>query len=229
MTEAEKSNNDKPTPFWMRQAPITVLGVLILGIVGSTVYDLLVKPGLTSFGRLILDVITFGSTTLKNAAYSSAALDPTPISALVLLQAGLVIVAFPAIRLIARARNSKELEKLRERIEKTDEEEKSALVAELERLKKKLRKLRIVFWSIFIPWWTGLFVAFAVHNQSVVIWRAFNANLAILTPYITADKKAQLQAQFSAMEAANEYQSLMAQMKESAHAHNVKLRNIETW
>jgi hypothetical protein len=229
MTDTDKTGNVDRQPFWMRQAPITIVGVLLLGVVGSTVYDLLVKPGITSFGRLLLDVITLGSATLRNAAYSSAALDPTPVSALVLLQAGLFIAAFPAIRLIARARDSRDLEKIREKIEQAGGGEKEALEKKLERLKKKLRKLRLFFWSIFVPWWIGLFVAFAVHNQSVVIWRAFNANLAILAPHIASEKKSQLQAQFAAMETNSDYQSLMVQMKEFARIGNVMLRDIETW
>ena len=190
MTDIENRPKADSQPFWMRRAPITVVGVILLGIVGSTVYDLLVKPGITSFGRFILDIITLGSTTLRNAAYSSAALDPTPVTSLVLLQAGLFVVAFPAVRLIARARNDREKEMIRKKLENAVEGEKDA--QEPERLKRKIRKLKIFFWAIFIPWWIVLFVAFAVHNQSVVVWRAFNVNLTILAPQITPDQKAQL-------------------------------------
>ena len=216
-------------PFWMRQAPITIVGVLLLGIVGSTVYDLLVKPGITSFGRFILDVISLGSSTLRDASYSSAALDPTPVSALVMLQAGLVVAAFPAIRDIIQARNSRELATVREKIKQAGEDKKDSLEKEVGRIKKKVLKLKIFFWVIFIPWWAGLFVAFAVHNQSVVIWRVFNSNLAILAPHISSDKKAQLLAQFAAMESSSDYQSLMSQMRDLAKADSVKLRAIETW
>src|SRR2546427_8335681 len=57
---------------------------IILGIIGSGLWDMVVKPGVTGFGRFTLSLFTLGSVTLRNAAYSSAALDPTPLPALMI-------------------------------------------------------------------------------------------------------------------------------------------------
>ncbi|PYS27914.1 MAG: hypothetical protein DMF75_19615 [Acidobacteria bacterium] len=68
-----------------RRIAWVVLGTVILGAVGSGLWDLLMKPGVSRFGRLFLGIITFGSKTLRDSAYSSAALDPTSLPALVIL------------------------------------------------------------------------------------------------------------------------------------------------
>ncbi len=106
----ENSTNSKSW-FLTKQAPITVIGVLVLGIVGSTLYDLLVKPGLSTFGRFCLDVITLGSQTVKDYAYASAALDPTPVTNLYLLQIIIIAAGFPAARMIERKISTNRKEK----------------------------------------------------------------------------------------------------------------------
>jgi hypothetical protein len=77
--------NNKPGQWWSKPAPITIIGVVLLGVLGSILYDLLVKPGLTTGGRVVLKILTLGSATLRDAAYESAALDPTPVTGLLLL------------------------------------------------------------------------------------------------------------------------------------------------
>src|SRR5205814_206691 len=63
----------------------TILGVIVLIVGVSLLYDFLVKPGITNVGRFLLDVITLGSKSIRDSAYSSAALNPTPLSALIIL------------------------------------------------------------------------------------------------------------------------------------------------
>lgn len=224
-------NKTKDTqPFWLRQTSITIVGVLLLTLVGSTLYDLLVRPGLTSFGRLILDVVTFGSTTLRDAAYSSAALDPTPVTAILLLQVVLVFAVLPGLIVVSRAmeaRRDKAIEKKFD--EAPDGEVKTLLESELERSRGIERRMTILFWVIFIPWFAAILVGGTVHNQSVLIWRVFHADIAILTPYIAPNEKAQMIAQFAAMETGNDYQVIRDRMDALAKDLGVKIKNIETW
>ena len=149
-----EKKSDDAKPFWLKQAPITIAGMLILGIVGSTLYDLLVKPGLTSAGRQILDAITFGSVTLKNAAYSSAAIDPTPVSALVLLQAALAVATLPAAWLVAQSIAKRDIDALERMSREANNIDNSEVKQRLElkqiRIAKRLRVLVWSFWLIFL-------------------------------------------------------------------------------
>jgi hypothetical protein len=63
-------------------APTTIFGLLVFGIVTFIVTDLLLRPGLSAAGRVLLNIITFGSSAVRDATYATAALDPTPLPAL---------------------------------------------------------------------------------------------------------------------------------------------------
>lgn len=225
-----KRENNTSQPFWLRQAPITILGVLLLGIIGSSLYDLLVKPGLTNFGRFVLDAVTLGSVTVKDAAYSSAAMNPTPVSALVLLQAGLFLTTLPALSILGRTIARRETNTIEFKLEKAYEEErKEKILEEMNKLTKKLRKLRLAFWLLFVPWFFALAIGFSVHNQSVLVWRAFNVNLAILGSQITTDERLMLQSQFAKMNTGDDYKKIREHMSKLADSRGVKLKTIETW
>jgi len=68
-----------------KRAVLAVIGAIILGAIGSGLWEMIAKPGLSSLGRLFLTLVTFGSESARNNAYADAALDPTAIPSLVLL------------------------------------------------------------------------------------------------------------------------------------------------
>lgn len=228
-----EKKSDDAKPLWLKQAPITIVGVLVLGIVGSTLYDLLVKPGLTSAGRQILDAITFGSVTLKNAAYSSAAIDPTPVTSLVLLQAALAVATLPAIGLVVQSIVKREIDVLKrmsnEENNLGNSEIKQRLELKQNQIAKKLRVLVWLFWLIFLPWISVVLVAFSVHNQSVLVWRAFNANMAILEPHVTREEVLALRAKYAQMETGDAYKAIQDEMSLLANERGAKLKSIQTW
>jgi hypothetical protein len=209
-----------------KQAPITIIGVLVLGILGSTLYDLLVKPGLSTFGRIGLDFITLGSETVKNYAYASAALDPTPVTSLYLLQIVLIIACFPAARMIGRIISKNKNKKVDET---SDEQQLTLLRQESGRLKAKLRVLEWFFWITFLPWLFLTFVAFSVHNQSILIWRVFNANITIVAPVTSDADIKQLKASYCAMKSRNDYLAIKSKIKSIASKNNIEITQIDTW
>ena len=106
----------------------------------------MVKPGITKVGRLILDIFTLGSIALKDAAYSSAALDPTSLSGLALLQLGIVILTIPSIDVYIRTKMIR-----RNDLDNETDIEKEKIVSELNVLERKIKILEISFWVVFIP------------------------------------------------------------------------------
>jgi hypothetical protein len=67
------------------RSPVTVVGIILLSITATVVYDLAVKPGLSSAGRFFLNIMTLGSQKVQDTAYAEAAIDPTPVTSLILL------------------------------------------------------------------------------------------------------------------------------------------------
>lgn len=215
--------------FWLRPAPITIVGAVLLGVIGSTIYDLIVKPGLSTFGRFILNLLTLGSKNLQDAAYSSAALDPTPISSLLILYAILGLATFPAVRVLTRERKDDPRDFERQLEHLSDEDRQLLIETTLTSLRRKVTRIKVAFFAIFTPWWLGLCIALMVHNQSVAIWRAFHVNVAILTPGITPAERSQLVADFSSMKGRDDFQSIRKRMGGLASRSGIKLKDIETW
>lgn len=222
---------EKQKSFWLRNAPITAAGVFLFGLLCNTIYDLLVKPGLSAFGRLTLDLMTLGSNTIKDAAYSAAGLDPTPVTGLMILMGVITAAGFPAISLISRQLAERDKDKLNEQLEKAKTEEEKNIAQEKihQQITKKVKKFKLIFWLIFLPWFIGAWGAFNIHNQSIVIWRTFHANLAIISPHIGEIDRLKITADFTKIESKADYQKVLSAMEYIAKANGEKLVAIETW
>jgi 4-amino-4-deoxy-L-arabinose transferase-like glycosyltransferase len=220
----------KPASIWAKPAPITLLGVVILGIVGSTLYDLIVKPGLTGVGRLVLNVLTLGSQRLLDSVYAAASLDPTPVTGLLLLQGALLAASLPAVSMFSRRMVERDKERIEERTKDLKADDQQALLkGERDRLKKRLNKLRSLFWLIFLPWLVMAVVAFALHNQSILVWRVFQANLQAIGPVATPQEIAKFRSEFALMNSKADYLAIMEQMTKVARERHAKLIETETW
>ncbi len=215
---------------WSKQAPITIAGVVLLGIIGSTLYDLLVKPGLTKFGRFALDVLTLGSKRLLDSSYASASLDPNPVTGLLLLQGALLAASYPAFVMLGKWVAERERDKIEQRTKDLPEGDVNAAIErERDRLSKKVKRLTLSFWIMFLPWILMAVLAFSVHNQSVLVWRVFNANLVIISPKATPVEIAQFRAKFASMKSKSDYVTLSNTMSTLAKERGIELHTVETW
>jgi hypothetical protein len=72
-------------------------------------------------------------------------------------------------------------------------------------------------------------IGFAVHNQSVIIWRIFHAELKIISPYISPMEERILLSRFSSVKARSDYLPIQAQLESTAKANNVTLPKLDLW
>ena len=224
------SQEDTSRSWWKQRAPATFLGVIAISLVISLLYDFLVKPGLSEFGRVILDVLTLGSKSVKDAAYQSAALDPTPVSALILVFVLSSFVIVPVlvffIRRIPRVPIISNLRILRQQIEDGDVEDLDEFRIEISRV---LKRLEIIVVGLAIPYSIIVYIGVAVHNQSVVIWRTFHANHAIISPYIDENERLRLKSKFSSVRSKDDYLIVDSGIREIAEKHDLYLHDLELW
>jgi hypothetical protein len=75
----------------------------------------------------------------------------------------------------------------------------------------------------------GFIVIVFIHNQSVLVWRTFHADLTLLRPHITNEKDRELCAHFSAMTKRNDYLIIKKDMEDIANRNNVRLHDIKLW
>ena len=174
----------------------------LLAVIGNAIWELLVRPGLTKLGRALLDLVTFGSTAAKDTAYSSAALDPYPVAALLIL----IFLASAPLGMV--------------------------LSVPMRRLGGFVRttKRAIVVLSAFVAMsGVGLFLATCILSQAILIRRVFFADLAICAPYLTPQQEAQFRASFAAVSKQSEFQLIQTRLQAVAVANGVSLRSEGLW
>ncbi len=209
-----------------KSAPGTILGVLVAGLAINVIYDLLVRPGISTLTRTILDIVSFGSTTILDQTYAAAALDPRPVTTLMVLAmlASLLTIPF-SFRIgqsIARRMNH----------QKTLLPEQSsalAIDAQLDKTEKQLKKfVRHSLLGTTIATLI-LFALLLFHSQSIRIWRIFDTNIRIITPYITELERNMLISKFALMKSKADYEIINAQQNSFAKRSGIELTTYKTW
>ena len=80
-----------------------------------------------------------------------------------------------------------------------------------------------------LPWIIAVLVALSVHNQSVLVWRVFNANMAILEPHVPREEALALRAKYAQMETEGDYKAIQDEMSLLANVRGAKLKSLQTW
>lgn len=204
-----------------QKAGLTLFGAILLGAVGSGTWELLAKPGLNSLGRFLLNTITFGSTAIKDSAYSGAALNPTAVPSLMLVIAFWCIPATFSVLSLLSIWVAPFLRKRPPIAQDTE-------AKRLRRLSRLRRYRAFLHVPLILLLLTQLVVA-AVFNQSVLVWRVFHSNLAICSPYMTDSEYKRLEAKFASMTTRQEYLLIDQELETIAQKNDVKLRAEAVW
>ncbi len=171
---------------------------------------MLVRPGITTVGRFALDLLTLGSDTIKDTAYSRAAINPTPTTALFLFSMAATFTLVPIFAYWGYV-FTKWLRK-----GKSIREERSR------------RMFRITF-ALYVVSTIPILTIYSIQQQSVRIWQAFHTHLATIAPYISEDERLMLSSQFATIEGRDDYTAIANDMGKIAADVGVKLREIELW
>jgi hypothetical protein len=189
---------------------------IVLGAFGSGLWELVFRPSLGRLGRFSLDLMTFGSERAINWAYASAALNPTPIAALVLV----VLVSAIPFWGLGVYMGYKTRRALKRHLDTNPPR------------RTLLRIATVVEWSLVAALTLTAFIAFVgvrVLNQSVLVWRVFNTDLALIAPYLSEEQEETLRAAFAAVQTKPDYERLATQLQGLASKHHVTLVDQELW
>ena len=223
---------------------------ILIGAIGSGVWDIVAKPGLSKLGRLVLTIITFGSESVKDSAYASAAMDPTPLSSLVVLSIvttiPLALTALTFYALITARRSPPKTPpinrqgasggNLDESKDKTPQEEVSDLEVRLHKLEQevvrsylRLKRFAIITIVFFLLTYVTAQVGLAILNQAVLIRRVFTTNLAIAAPFLSDEEEEQYRAKFASLKTRAEYVELDDKLRRVTSQHGVSLLPYSLW
>jgi hypothetical protein len=212
-------------------AAALVIGV-VAGIVGSALWEYFARPGLNSLWRVVLTVATLGSDAARDAAYASAAMDPTSVPSLLLVYmiiAGVVgAVGFLAGALTGKA--ARRRWKRNQAVESSESTADDALEAASSIPEPRwLGPLGFVSGAGILALVIMALVSVLMVNQSVVIWRTFNNHVARCAPCLTDDEEEALRAQFARVETRSEYLELEATLKLVASENGLVLKDVPLW
>jgi hypothetical protein len=204
------------------------MGAVLVGAIGSGVWDVVAKPGLSRIAVGILTVITFGSETVRDLPYASAALNPFPLPTLLLL--GVMVLAIPALIVYVlfetfvkprlRRRRQEQAERIRAAADTPDNGE--IAVA-------RWRTTRFYFAAIVLAVYLSLifgfaYASFAVVNQAVLVRRVFEANFDIVAPHISVDERLRIRSEFAQMTNRADWNALNSKLGGIAKSAGVTLR-----
>jgi hypothetical protein len=193
-----------------------VIGSLVAGALGSGLWSWMFEPGLSRLGKGILNLVTFGTSSLKDNVYSTAAQGLHEVPSLhVHLFLITIIVALPVsfsflALFLLRQKSSTAA---RRRVISTG----------------RLRQL-ILFYVFFVcvsgSW---LFVTFLLNNQANLTVTHFQQSLHICRPYMSPDEYIRFESDFAQMRKRDDYLRLSGSLAAIARKNNQTLPKFEPW
>jgi hypothetical protein len=229
----DRSNRDiedgERPPRWSRKRLTTgAAGTVILGLIGSALWEMALKPGMMATRNVLLDLTSLGIKSVQNATYQEVArglhehASNQLVSLLLFFALGMATGAMGYWR-GRRSRPS------REALE-------AMTVAELQErqtvLNRKLGRLETMlkFSSVAVL----LMVAFLAGNQlrqsyALSAVGHFNQLSAILAPYIPVEESLLMRSQFSQIDTRADNLSLIGRMESKAKEVHARIPKFHPW
>lgn len=215
---------DKFLEMFKTKAPITIIGVIVIGVIGSAIYDAIVKPGFGVVSKFLFGVFTLGSQRMKDSTYSNAALDPSSLPSLMIL---MLMIMGMAIFVVGKSVSS---EIYKRRLDRDFESDGERGVTRGRVTSKNKRRIAI-YASRFsaVIFLIMSYIMISTTNQSILVWRVYNANLEIITPYMQQDQVLSVRAAFAKIRTEKEFVDLYQVMNDVAVKNSIELRKDVSW
>ncbi|MFO1004252.1 MAG: hypothetical protein U0936_28365 [Planctomycetaceae bacterium] len=235
--------NDGPLERSIWKHPIAILlGTILVGAIGSGLWDICAKPVLFGSARFMLDLVTFGSTAVKDSAYADAALDQTAMMSSQLYLNATSILCMPFLFMLAlefgltprRIRgllagpvsppdrlNECTLEERLARLER------SGVLTDAQRHRlRRIRRTLIVMMGLTLGY---LITSTMIKVQSLQIWRTFHADLRMCAPYMDSEQEELLLSKYTTIKSKADFGSVIDELQVVATAHGLILHSNNLW
>ena len=214
---------------------LAVLGALVLGGLGSGIWDLVFRPGGMWLGHTVLSAVTFGSTSVRDAVYREAARGLHEGSSLMVYSflVGLIGAAplyfFVAAFIDKRRFEDQQLLRARRRSGQSVQElegEISRLKTEMGSLDRRLGKLTmfryIAVAALLVPSLTVSFQGLKLVEANDA-FTYFSQSLIICRPYMTDQDAHILNSRFAQIRGRSDYVVIIDELQKIAGSNHVKL------
>lgn len=215
-----------------KKVVLGLIATVVLGAVGSGVWDLLGKSASQWVGRAILNIATLGSSAIVNSVYREAAKGLHEASALeqyaLFMLCILSVGAFFSVYLSSRARGPRTAKQgaknFLDEIEPLQDDEKvKVLEKRLASLELKLRKIRVVMFATLLVFAATLgfnYVRLAQANDTATFFRQ---SVAICAPYVDDQEIKLLNSHFAAIDSKSDFLQVYGELTKIAAANHLRL------
>ena len=205
----------------LKRGALWVLATVILGALGSGLWDIGIRPGGQWCWHALLTTVTLGSKVLKDQVYLEAAkgdhegaarLSVTVLGWLFGAGSGIVLASMTYILGERKARESGT----------------SRSISFLARLGGH----RATVWSVIL---FTIFLTVLFNIQSVKIsasnqaYTYFQQSLTICQPYLSEHQAQMFKSRFAALQSRDEYIAIMNDLKQVAASNHLNLPNFNPW
>lgn len=226
-----------------------IAGTIVLGALGSGLWDIAFKPVLGSTRDIVLNLLSFGIASIKNSTYAQIAKDFHEeasmnvlffiILAFTFVGIGLVIIGFYQRRLLKKS--SKGLENTLAKLKAPD----SSGSLDLERTRKELisegedlirrssrRGLEVGLWASTIILVFGLsiivsdFVRFSYANSAISYYHQLES---ISTPFMDQSERLSIRGKFSQIKSRQDYAAIIQRLQTVAKENGQSVPEFNIW
>lgn len=199
-----------------------ILGIgatIVLGAVGSGVWELVFSPTVSWLGRGLLTLATLGLESVSDSIYVDVAKGHHERSSLAIY--GLVSIGFLFAPLVL-ARRPLLIPKIRQFLEGKDPEQ-------LEAMRKKNVRLLSHLLLILTLLGTVIFVRSLMHTYTNTAITYFNQSLNIVLPFISVEEERRFRSEFARISSKNDYVQLVNKLNERAKSNGIQLPKFSIW
>jgi hypothetical protein len=220
-----------------RQWLLGVPAALLVGALGSGLWDVGIKPGFQWLGRALLTAVSFGSNTFRDSIYIDAAkglheaAGTSLLSILSGVMFGLPFVAGSVAYFMKR--DAARLKKVSDaRSESGELQVEISHEADLATLFKRFDRLFRIYYLLLLILLVLVGAHLIISVETIAATDAcvyFTQSLAICRPYIPQHDADILQSHFAAMRSRSDYMNLIQQLRGVAAANHLVLPQYEPW
>ncbi len=213
-----------------------ICATIVLGALGSGLWDVALKPVFAWIGRAILTGLTFGFASMRDSYYVDVARGQNDRASLWLASVSVIagIYFFTAMFAYRRGRRKGRLAAKEDwkRIEAKFPSQEARLAAvdmEAMRLNREIEKLERI--GILLAVLVISFLLFRVISLEYVSSAAshFEQDFAICSPYISETDRLFIRSQYAQMRSRDDYNRLLQRLEDVAHSNGVSLPEFTPW
>lgn len=218
-----------------------VISAIVLGAIGSGIWQYVFDPALSKGSKVILDLATLGVESFKNDLYQEIAIGfHEKASSALHSQFNMLYTLFLVLIPIVILKKTREMIQRKSAIMKKLEQMEEGLEREsrtIEDLRQSTQNLRPERLLVFI--YALLVVGVLLFSAQFVTSkrdRYVNSAIAhysqlkrIVSPYVSQNEIQLLDSRFSQIQSANDFESIIVQLNDITKQHNAKVPEFEVW